>query len=116
MLTKLKEDWKKRIEDELKAYLGTDEIAPLTMGVPPKKEMGDIAFPMFPYSKSAKKAPAEIVKDIGKRLEENHPEGKMIAAGPYLNVQLDMASLASSIVGAVRDGGDRYGWGDSFKG
>ncbi len=116
MLTKLKEDWKKRIEDELKAYLGTDEIAPLTMGVPPKKEMGDIAFPMFPYSKSAKKAPAEIVKDIGKRLEENHPEGKMIAAGPYLNVQLDMASLASSIVDAVREGGDRYGWGDSFRG
>ncbi len=116
MLAELKEEWKKRIEDELKSYLNDENIPPLSMGVPPKKEMGDIAFPMFPYSKKAGKTPVEIAKDILERLETSHPEGRIILAGPYLNVQLDLASLSSSIFDSVAQKGDKYGMGDSLKG
>lgn len=116
MLAELKEEWKKRIEDELKSYLNDENIPPLSMGVPPKKEMGDIAFPMFPYSKKAGKAPVLIAQDIAELLGTNHPEGKIILAGPYLNVQLDLASLSSSIFDSVTQKGDKYGMGDSLKG
>ena len=53
MLSRLKNEWKEFLENSLREYLGSNEIAPLSMGVPPKREMGDVAFPMFPYSKAA---------------------------------------------------------------
>ncbi len=116
MLKKLKEDWKNRIEKELKAYLASDNIAPLTMGVPPKKEMGDVAFPMFPYSKAAGKAPALIAKDIASRIEGDHPDGKIILSGPYLNVLLDLPSLSGEIFKKVLDEGERYGSSSTLEG
>lgn len=116
MLTQLKEEWKNRIESELRKYLGSDDIAPLTMGVPPKKEMGDLAFPMFAYSKAAGKPPVLIAKEIASLIEEDHPQGRIILAGPYLNVALDIPSLSSSILREVEEKGDRYGWGDSLSG
>lgn len=116
MLTQLKEEWKNRIESELRKYLGSDDIASLTMGVPPKKEMGDLAFPMFAYSKAAGKPPVLIAKEIASLIEEDHPQGRIILAGPYLNVALDIPSLSSSILREVEEKGDRYGWGDSLSG
>ena len=116
MITKLKEEWKSRIEKELRAYLGTDEIPALTMGVPPKKEMGDLAFPMFPYSKSAHKAPPVIASEVAEKIGDDHPQGKIILAGGYLNVSLCIPSMAKDIVAAVRKEGDGYGTGDSLRG
>ena len=49
MLSRLKNEWKEFLENSLREYLGSNEIAPLSMGVPPKREMGDVAFPMFPW-------------------------------------------------------------------
>ena len=90
MLSELKNEWKNTIETELKSYLGTDDIPVLSIGVPPKSEMGDAAFPMFPYAKAAGKAPALIAKDIMAALaEKDHPEGEMLVAGPYLNIRFD---------------------------
>ena len=116
MLTQLKEEWKNRIESELRKYLGSDDIASLTMGVPPKKEMGDLAFPMFAYSKAAGKPPVLIAKEIASLIGDDHPQGRIILAGPYLNVALDIPSLSSSILREVEEKGDRYGWGDSLSG
>lgn len=116
MLTQLKNEWKNRIESELRKYLGSDDIAPLTMGVPPKKEMGDLAFPMFAYSKAAGKPPVLVAKEIASLIGEDHPQGRIILAGPYLNVALDIPSLSSSILEEVEKKGDKYGWGDSLSG
>ncbi len=116
MLTELKEEWKKRIESELRSYLGSDNIPPLTMGVPPKKEMGDLAFPLFAYSKAAGKPAPLVAKEIASAIENNHPEGRIILAGPYLNVALDISSIASKIVEKVRKDGGSYGYGSSLEG
>ncbi|MBQ0070864.1 MAG: arginine--tRNA ligase, partial [Spirochaetales bacterium] len=115
MLAQLKNEWKEVLEKELKAYLGTDTIAPLSMGNPPKAEMGDVAFPMFPYSKAAHKSPADIAKDIQTRLGDNHPAGRIILAGPYFNVALDISALAPSLLKKVEEEGDKYGWSDSMQ-
>ena len=86
MLSRLKNEWKEFLENSLREYLGSNEIAPLSMGVPPKREMGDVAFPMFPYSKAAKKSPKDIAEDLYKRMGEDHPMGEVMLAGPYFNV------------------------------
>ena len=110
MLSELKNEWKNTIETELKSYLGTDDIPVLSIGVPPKSEMGDAAFPMFPYAKIAGKAPALIAKDIMAALaDKKHPEGEMLVAGPYLNIRFDIPSLASRILEEVDKAGEEYG-------
>ena len=115
MLNKLKFAWKEAIEKELKSYLGVDEIAPVTIGLPPKPEMGDAAYPMFPYAKLAGKNPAVIAKDIADRLADSHPAGRIILAGPYLNVAIDMSALAPALLDKINAEGDKYGWSDSMK-
>ena len=50
MLNELKNSWKDAIEKELRSYLSTDDIPALTIGLPPRSDMGDAAFPLFPYS------------------------------------------------------------------
>ena len=117
MLTELKNEWKKAIEEELKSYLGVDDIPELTIGVPPKSEMGDAAFPMFPYAKAAGKAPAVIAKDIMAQLDKkNHPDGEMLVAGPYLNIRFDIPSLAGKIIESAISSSDDYGHTEDLAG
>lgn len=116
MLNKLKYAWKEAIEIELRKYIANDNIPELTIGQPPKPEMGDVAFPMFPYAKLAGKNPAMIAKDIAELLGDNHPSGRIILSGPYLNVAFDLALLAGDILENVEKEGDKYGCSDSQKG
>ncbi|MGN1164310.1 MAG: arginine--tRNA ligase [Candidatus Ornithospirochaeta sp.] len=116
MLSSLKNQWKSFLEDKLKAYLDTEEITPLSMGVPPKSEMGDVAFPMFPYAKAARKGPQQIVADLVKAIGEEHPEGRIIPAGPYFNVALDISALSPSILKEVEEKAEDYGKGEALKG
>ena len=116
MLSRLKNEWKEFLENSLREYLGSNEIAPLSMGVPPKREMGDVAFPMFPYSKAAKKSPKDIAEDLYKRMGEDHPMGEVILAGPYFNVKLDISALSSSILKEVEEKGEEYGKSERLKG
>lgn len=116
MLNKLKYAWKEAIEIELRKYIANDDIPELTIGQPPKPEMGDVAFPMFPYAKLAGKNPAIIAKDIAELLGDNHPSGRIILSGPYLNVAFDLGLLAGDILENVEREGDKYGYSDSQKG
>ncbi|MBO8435648.1 MAG: arginine--tRNA ligase [Spirochaetes bacterium] len=117
MLTELKNEWKKAIEEELKSYLKCDSIPALAIGVPPKSEMGDAAFPLFPYAKAAGKAPALIAKDIMASLAaKQHPAGEMLLAGPYLNIRFDIPSLAGKIIEDAISSSDNYGRTEDLSG
>ena len=117
MLGELKKEWKKVIEAELRSYLGKDDIPELTTGVPPKSEMGDVAFPMFPYARYAGKAPAQIAGDIKAALEKGeHPEGEILTAGPYINIRFDIPSLSDRILGEAESRGESYGCTEDRKG
>ena len=110
MLAELRNEWKRIITEELRSYIGVDEIPEIAVGQPPKSDMGDIAFPMFPFAKSAHKSPNQIASDIKTRLEgREHPSGEMITAGPYLNIRFDIPSLADGILSAAVNAGDCYG-------
>lgn len=116
MLQKVREEWKAIIEKELLAYYkdinNEDiEIAPLAIQVPPKPELGDVAFPLFAYAKQFRMAPNKIAQIIKERIEklENRPSGEMLLAGPYLNVRLDFSSIINSLKDEVFEKEDKYG-------
>lgn len=114
MLQKIKNQWKELVENEVKAFAqekGSDIDVDIQVLTPPKPEMGDVAFPMFAFSKALKCAPALIAAEIKNRLEkrDNLPSGELLVAGPYLNLKLNTSSLANDLYKKVMEEGDDYG-------
>jgi len=68
---------------------------------PPKPELGDFGFPMFPYAKLLRAAPAQLAQAAATIIARD-PEAKALgeakAEGPYLNVRLERASMAASVL------------------
>jgi len=126
MMQQIRNTWKELVEKELAIYatevLGTAEAlqgAPsLTVQKPPKPELGDVAFPMFAYAKSFRMAPNKLAEILRDRLsaKSDLPIGELLVAGPYLNVRVDIAALATEVHQSVNREGDAYGCGDIFAG
>ncbi|MDR0638690.1 MAG: arginine--tRNA ligase [Spirochaetaceae bacterium] len=69
--------------------------------LPPKPEMGDIGFPMFPFAKAVKKSPAEVALFVAENLSQDAEiarRGRVAALGPYLNVSLDRGLFAENFL------------------
>ncbi|MCX7655868.1 MAG: arginine--tRNA ligase [Treponemataceae bacterium] len=83
---------------------GTVDDTSIVVEVPPRPEMGDLAFPMFGYAKLLKKAPPAIAAEVARSWGED-PEctrwGKAIAVGPYVNVYLNRPSMAQELLPAL---------------
>ena len=116
MLQRVREEWKAVIEEQLIAYykdINNEDIkmAPLAIQVPPKPELGDVAFPLFAYAKQFRMAPNKIAQIIKERIEklEKKPSGEMLLAGPYLNVRLDFTSIIVNLKDEVFNKEDNYG-------
>lgn len=80
--------------------------------VPSNAELGDFAFPCFKLAGILKKNPAEIAKELEKRLKLPKGIEKIKAAGPYLNFFLEKASLAGDVVKKILKEKDMYGKGN----
>lgn len=95
----------------------TDPVPEPGLGVPPKPEMGDIAFPLFSYSKLFHTAPFEIAKSVKDEILKNEKgfKGEIILAGAYLNIKLDYSVLISDLFEKVEKEGSSYGTNDSLK-
>ena len=69
---------------------------------PPNPELGDIGFPMFSFSKILRKGPPQIAQiaaeKLAKLLEDENSAAKVQAQGPYLNVRMDRAVTARTIL------------------
>lgn len=88
---------------------------------PPKPDLGDIAFPMFPFARSLRKAPPLIAQEVVKRIggagaagSRTAAGGEAIAAGPYVNVRLDRTAVIEEILREVAAEGTRYGKSDAL--
>ncbi len=91
------------IADKLAAasQLGVDQVREL-LEVPPDSKMGDLALPCFRLAKQLKKKPPQIAAEFAKALEgAGSPIASARAAGPYLNIMLDRAALAESVLGEI---------------
>ncbi len=96
------------------AALGVDDIASL-LAPPPDLSMGDLAFPCFRLSKVLKKGPPQIAAALAGRIAEHdaaqpridhkgaplamHLLRGAVAAGPYVNIRIDLAIAAARVAG-----------------
>jgi len=83
------------------------EIAAL-LEIPPRAEMGDVAFPCFALSKVKRQSPAAIAAELA--IAVNSRPGDAIhatTAGGYLNLKIDPAHWSTQILDAVL--ADGYG-------
>jgi arginyl-tRNA synthetase len=114
--------WKRRIADTLRELAREREIdesqideADVIVERPPKPELGDLGFPLFPFARVFRSAPQSIAEAVAARLQETGAAGddQIETAGPYVNVSIDRDSYARSVFAAVEAEGDDYGLGTS---
>jgi arginyl-tRNA synthetase len=118
-MKKYHEQWRRIVAEALGSYAaetgaaGVDTSA-LVLETPPKPELGDIAFPMFPFAKSLRKAPPLIAAEVARRVPGvpgAAEAGTAVAAGPYVNVRLSQAAVIGDILSEIAAQGTSYGRG-----
>jgi len=90
------------------------DVSSLLLETPPDPKMGDVGIPLFGFAKTFKQAPAQIVADVLKIInmdfvKEAAQAGTFSAVGPYINVRLNKAAVAASVLRTVLEQGTSYG-------
>lgn len=83
---------------------------------PPKPELGDIAFPMFPYAKILKKSPNAIAVQVAEILSKTDSGNKYTPEGPYLNVKIGRGAIISQTIKTVLKQNKDFGRSSSLTG
>lgn len=76
--------------------------------IPPRPELGDIAFPMFLFAKAFKQAPNQIAAKVADILGQT-PEGNTKASGPYVNVKLNRENVCREVLSEILQKQTDYG-------
>jgi arginyl-tRNA synthetase len=115
--------WKGVIRDAIRALAGQDVDREMVVSeTPPRAELGDVAFPMFPYARLMRRSPNQIAAEVAAYLARKEPGGRGSAAGraeaegPYVNVHLDRGMVAEQTLGAVLQAVDLYGESEAYAG
>ena len=87
-------------KEELKTYIE----------IPSNSDLGDYAFPCFKLAKSLRKAPPVIASEIKEaiKLDDGSIE-KIEIVGGYLNIYINKASLAETVLKEVAQKQEKYG-------
>ena len=87
-------------KEELKTYIE----------IPPNSDLGDYAFPCFKLANSLRKAPPVIASEIKEaiKLDDGSIE-KIEIVGGYLNIYINKASLAETVLKEVAQQQEKYG-------
>ncbi|MBP3591881.1 MAG: arginine--tRNA ligase [Clostridia bacterium] len=89
------------------AELSAEELLDM-LEYPPDKAMGDLALPCFRLSKSLRRSPMEIAKNLSEGL--SLPEMASVEVqGGYLNFRVNGAAFAKRVVSEIAEKGERYG-------
>jgi arginyl-tRNA synthetase len=119
-MRKYRDAWRERIQQALEkaaadAGVAGVETAALVTETPPRPDMGDIAFPMFPFARAFRKAPPAIAQEVVRRVSAPGQD-RVEAAGPYVNVRLAAAPVIDDILGDVSAQAEGYGKGQAIAG
>ncbi|MCF7928355.1 MAG: arginine--tRNA ligase [Spirochaetales bacterium] len=83
---------------------------------PPKPELGDVAFPMFPLAGVFRRAPQQIAELVENQLAKELLGNRIERAGAYINIFFDQTSVTGEVMSAVERAEDRYGRTGLFEG
>lgn len=118
-MVEVKAAWKVIVARALGAYVKEKGLSvelpgpeAIVVETPPKPELGDLGFPMFPYAKLLRAGPPMVAQALAALIaadQEAQGLGKAVAEGPYLNVRLSRAPRIASVLEATA----RDGWGKS---
>lgn len=87
-------------KEELKTYIE----------IPPNSDLGDYAFPCFKLAKSLRKAPPVIASEIKEAIKfDDGSIEKIEIVGGYLNIYINKASLAETVLKEVAQKQEKYG-------
>src|SRR5688572_16210800 len=78
------------------AGLSPDDVADL-LEVPRDTKLGDLAFPSFRLAKALRKGPPQIASTLASTVERGLV-AEATAAGPYLNMRLDLGRAAAIVL------------------
>ncbi len=90
------------------AGMSPDEVFPL-FEVPPKRSLGDLAFPCFSLARRMRKAPPAIASDLEGKVDLPDFVERVVSAGPYLNFRIAPEALCRTVLGEVRARGEAFG-------
>ncbi len=116
-MNEIKIKWKNKIEDALFALADINNLTikreeiDLNIEKPPKKEMGDIAFPLFTLAKLFRKSPVQIAGDLISYIETNDKKSSLSlnASGPYINVKIDLTLQSVKVINSILEARELYG-------
>ncbi|MFP4483697.1 MAG: arginine--tRNA ligase [Spirochaetaceae bacterium] len=136
-----RETWKRRILDALEDMAAEQELElpadaadNLIPERPPRPELGDIGFPLFPFARIFRAAPPKLAAEVVERLraaglgdagaapgeagDRNAGEGAagVVAEGPYVNVFLDRTAYAEAVLRDLFARPADYGGGNRLRG
>ncbi len=116
-MKKYRDQWHDMIATALQELAAETNVSgldttPLVVETPPKPELGDFAFPLFPFARVFRKAPPAIAAEVAARLSAmpgSRGIGTVAAAGPYVNVKLTPAPVIDDVLAAIAAQGPAYG-------
>ena len=98
-----------------KAGITVEECATY-IEIPPKKEMGDFAFPCFKLARVMRKAPPMIANELKETLVLPEFIKETRVEGGYLNFFIDTEKRAASVLKQADALGEMYGSSEMGKG
>ena len=104
-------DFKENIAQKISEVTNIDKEESKTyIEIPPNSDLGDYAFPCFKLAKSLRKAPPVIASEIKEeiKLDDGSIE-KIEIVGGYLNIYINKASLAETVLKEVAQKQEKYG-------
>jgi arginyl-tRNA synthetase len=113
-----------KIKAELAAELkvlgieGVD-VPTLILSLPPNQVAADLTFPVFQFSKVAKKAPVAIAAELATVINARKAPGLIesaVAVGGYVNINLSRAKFFQETLDKVLSLADKFGESDRYKG
>ncbi|MCQ2412581.1 MAG: arginine--tRNA ligase [Sphaerochaetaceae bacterium] len=117
-----KAEWKQLVQTRLQRMYETSghegTLSDVVLQIPPKPEMGDLAFPLFAFAKAFGKAPNMLAQQLADDINalEGKPDGEAFCAGPYMNVRLNMDKMVSDLYANIVKTGASYGKTGVFEG
>ena len=79
------------------------EAEKIVVQTTPNPEMGDLGVPLFAFAKTLRMAPPQIASEVVKIINDKYADkakecGEFLAVGPYVNLKLNKADQAGSIL------------------